>query len=118
MEGASDALDNMYYDAPKNLSTGTASILYSRIEGNLNTKLAIQSKAESSLNMEEVISLGFYTAIEEARRRRAPRETKTHHNVLRSLVRPYCSLPWYLVFVLNTFRNAAAVLETNDLQLD
>ncbi len=65
VNGASNGYDGAYYDAPRNLSTGAHSILYSRIE-NSDKKFAIQGKSEGDLTLEEVIKLGFYTSINEA----------------------------------------------------
>lgn len=65
VEGATDANDGPYFDAPRNLSTATAAIIYTCVEDDLNTKLAIQGKALSSLNIDEVVPLGFYTGITE-----------------------------------------------------
>ncbi|WP_055444283.1 GEVED domain-containing protein [Lacinutrix himadriensis] len=65
--GATNAYDGMYYDAPKNLSAGSHSILYSIIDAtNGKDKLAIQGKSPESLHLEEVIPLGFKTSINEA----------------------------------------------------
>lgn len=63
IEGATNAFDGFYYDAPRNLSTGANSILYSIIENN-DKKFAIQGRDPSSLNEDEVIPLGFYTSID------------------------------------------------------
>lgn len=65
VEGATDGLDDMCYDAPKNLSTGVHAMIYTTVE-NSNKQLAIQGKAPSSLNLDEIIPLGFYTGIEDA----------------------------------------------------
>lgn len=62
LDGATDGYDGMYYDTPRNLSTGSASILYSTITGT-DDKLAIQAKNTSSLDIDEVIPIGFYTTI-------------------------------------------------------
>ncbi len=61
--GASKDYDSEAYDAPKNLSSGTAAILYSNIE-NSDKKFVIQGKAPSDLNENEIIDLGFKTAID------------------------------------------------------
>jgi hypothetical protein len=58
--GATDNDDGAYFDAPRPSAVVTASILYSQIEGS-DTKFAIQGKSASSINMAEVISLGFKT---------------------------------------------------------
>jgi len=63
--GATNDFDGWSFDTPRNLSTGAHSILYSIIEGN-DKKFAIQGKEPSSLTLEEVVPLGFYTGIEEA----------------------------------------------------
>ncbi|MEZ4976402.1 MAG: choice-of-anchor D domain-containing protein [Flavobacteriaceae bacterium] len=60
--GATDSYDGMFYDAPRNLSTGQYALLYSIIDGN-DTKFSIQGKSETSLNLDEVIPLGFSTTI-------------------------------------------------------
>ena len=65
VDGATNGDDGMYYDAPRNLSTGAYSILYSIITES-DKKFAIQGKNPNSLTLDEVIPLGFYTSIEEA----------------------------------------------------
>ncbi len=65
-DNATDADDGAYYDAKRNLSTNTAAIIYTTIPGEENQKYAIQGKASSSLTTNEVIPVGFYTAITEA----------------------------------------------------
>ncbi|WP_299337692.1 choice-of-anchor D domain-containing protein [uncultured Psychroserpens sp.] len=65
IEGATDDDDGMYFDAHKNLSANANSLIYSLIDNNSNKKYAIQGKASTSLSLEEVIPLGFYTIIEE-----------------------------------------------------
>jgi hypothetical protein len=62
VDGASKNLDASYYDAPRNLSTNVLAILYSNIE-NSSKKFAIQGKAPSDLNENEIINLGFKTSI-------------------------------------------------------
>ena len=66
VQGASDGNDGAYYDAPRNLSNGAYSILYSIIDNEPNSKLAIQGKEPNSLGLDERISLGFSTSINEA----------------------------------------------------
>ncbi len=61
-DGATNGYDGMYYDAPRNLSTGTAAIIYSTIEGN-SRKFAIQGKNPITLNSDEVIAVGFKNTI-------------------------------------------------------
>lgn len=63
VDDATNGFDGMYYDAPRNLSTGTAAIIYSTIDGN-HRKYAIQGKNLNSLNSDEVIALGFKNTIE------------------------------------------------------
>ncbi|GAB1856962.1 hypothetical protein MHTCC0001_17980 [Flavobacteriaceae bacterium MHTCC 0001] len=65
VNGATDANDGMYYDAPKLLSPGYASVLYSIIN-NDDTKYAIQGKNINSLDLDEVVKLGFGTNIDVA----------------------------------------------------
>ena len=55
LDGATKAYDGDAYDAPKNLSSGAPAILYSNIENDVK-KFAIQGKATSDLNTDEVIS--------------------------------------------------------------
>ena len=66
VEGATDADDGAYYDAIRNLSSKNASIIYSLINRNKTKKFAIQGKHVKSLNKGEIISLGFYTSIDES----------------------------------------------------
>ncbi|WP_203256475.1 T9SS type A sorting domain-containing protein [Hyunsoonleella ulvae] len=61
--GATDFSDGAFYDAKRIVSSGNAAILYSIIE-NDNDKYAIQGKATSSLNTDEIIKLGFNTSID------------------------------------------------------
>ncbi len=63
--GATNGKDGMYFDAPKNLSADSYSMLYSLIDEETD-KFTIQGKATESLNLDEVISLGFSTSINEA----------------------------------------------------
>nr|WP_321232667.1 choice-of-anchor D domain-containing protein [uncultured Psychroserpens sp.] len=66
VNGATDGDDGMYYDAHKNLSANANSIIYTILNSSDDKKFAIQGKAPNSLTLEEVIPLGFYTAIDEA----------------------------------------------------
>ncbi|MGC1471443.1 MAG: GEVED domain-containing protein [Psychroserpens sp.] len=66
VDGATNDDDGMYYDAHKNLSANTNSIIYSLIDAADQRKYAIQGKAPSSLSLAEVIPLGFYTTIDVA----------------------------------------------------
>ncbi|NNK40721.1 MAG: T9SS type A sorting domain-containing protein, partial [Winogradskyella sp.] len=63
VDGATDTFDGFYYDAPRNLSSGANSIIYSRIDNN-DKKFAIQGRDPNSINDNEVIELGFYTSID------------------------------------------------------
>jgi hypothetical protein len=63
VNGATNSNDGLMYDAPRNLSSGAVSILYTNIE-NSNRKFVIQGKAINSLNEDEVIKVGFKTAID------------------------------------------------------
>ena len=64
-DGATSAYDGMYFDAPKNLSTGASATLYSQVE-NSNKQFAIQTRAPQDLSIGDVISLGFQTSISES----------------------------------------------------
>ncbi|HLT54368.1 MAG TPA: hypothetical protein VKZ97_10765, partial [Flavobacteriaceae bacterium] len=59
--GASNDYDGMLYDAPRNISTGNTTLIYTFIDGNPK-KFAIQGKAAESLNINEAIPVGFYTS--------------------------------------------------------
>ncbi len=63
-DGATDDFDGAYYDAYRNLSNEVYSGIYSLIN-NHEKQFAIQGKNANSLTLDEVIPLGFYTAIEE-----------------------------------------------------
>src|SRR5690606_35437481 len=65
LDDATSGYDGMYYDAPKNMSTELVSMLYTFIDGN-PSKYAIQAKASTDLNFNEVIPLGFATTIDQA----------------------------------------------------
>ncbi|NNK82818.1 MAG: T9SS type A sorting domain-containing protein, partial [Flavobacteriaceae bacterium] len=54
--------DGMAYDTPRNLSSALYSSIYTIIEG-IDKKFAIQGKNTSSLNLNEIIPLGFETSI-------------------------------------------------------
>ncbi|MCF7566897.1 T9SS type A sorting domain-containing protein [Sabulilitoribacter arenilitoris] len=62
VEGATKGNDGMSYDAPKLLSNVFAA-LYTSME-NSDKKFAIQGKAPSDLNENEIIDLGFITSID------------------------------------------------------
>nr|WP_321221130.1 choice-of-anchor D domain-containing protein [uncultured Psychroserpens sp.] len=66
VDGATNDDDGMYYDATRNLAANASSIAYSLINTTSDKKFAIQGKAPSSLTLDEVIPLGFYTSIDEA----------------------------------------------------
>jgi len=62
VDGATDAYDGMYYDAPRNQSNNTFSSIYTLIPAT-NKRFAIQGKSPNSLTLDEVIPLGFHTSI-------------------------------------------------------
>ncbi len=64
VDGATNGNDGMAYDAPRNLSSGVASILYTLIDNETDKKYAIQGKNSTSITKEETIPLGFYTSLE------------------------------------------------------
>ncbi len=66
VDGATNGDDGMYYDAPKNLSSEVSASLYSIIDGLDSKKFAIQGKDPNSLSLEEVVPIGFFTAIDVA----------------------------------------------------
>lgn len=63
VNGATKSDDGAFYDAVKNFSAGAYASLYSIIE-NSDKKFAIQGKAPSDLNENEIIDLGFKTSID------------------------------------------------------
>ncbi len=63
VNGATNDYDTATYDAPRNLSTGNAAIIYSTIEGETR-KFAIQGRQPESLNIDEVIPIGIKNTIE------------------------------------------------------
>lgn len=63
MDNATNGFDGSFYDAFRNLSTDNASILYSLID-NEDSKYVIQGRGASSLDINEVIKLGFWTRID------------------------------------------------------
>ncbi|MCL6293670.1 hypothetical protein [Jejuia spongiicola] len=63
IENATSDNDGSAYDAKRVISSGNSAFLYSRIE-NDNDKFAIQGKAPSDLNENEIIDLGFKTIID------------------------------------------------------
>jgi len=62
VDGATNQFDGTYYDIPRNFGTKTALALYS-FNFDDESKYTIQGKDINSLNLDEVIPLGFYTAI-------------------------------------------------------
>lgn len=62
VKGATNGFDATFYDATRNVSSGTYAAIYSIIEGN-NSKFAIQGKSPESINFEEEIQVGLYTSI-------------------------------------------------------
>ncbi|MBT8277807.1 MAG: lamin tail domain-containing protein [Bacteroidia bacterium] len=65
VNGATNEYDGWSYDTPRNLSTGTYAALFSVIDSS-DRQFAIQGKSPESLNLNEVVPLGFYTSIDEA----------------------------------------------------
>ncbi|MEW4923179.1 T9SS sorting signal type C domain-containing protein [Algibacter sp. 2305UL17-15] len=63
VKGATNNYDGMAYDAPRNLSSGVASIIYTKINGENDKKYAIQGKSPDSITINEIIPIGFYTSI-------------------------------------------------------
>ncbi|WP_299112474.1 hypothetical protein [uncultured Winogradskyella sp.] len=63
-DGATNNFDGSYYDAYRNLSNDSYSGLYSLIDNN-EKQFAIQGRNPNSLTLDEVIPLGFFTAIED-----------------------------------------------------
>ncbi len=63
VDGATNGYDGWSYDAPRNIAVELYSALYTSIDGVEDTRFAIQGKSPSSLNLEEVIPLGFKTSI-------------------------------------------------------
>ncbi|HZW63358.1 MAG TPA: T9SS type A sorting domain-containing protein [Flavobacteriaceae bacterium] len=66
VDGATNEDDGNYYDAPRNLSGESASIIYTQIENVSDKKFAIQGKAPEGLTIDEKIPVGFFTSITEA----------------------------------------------------
>ena len=64
LEGATDNYDGSYYDVTENKSSGLAATLYSIISDDEDEQFVIQGKNPSSLNINEVIPIGFNTIIE------------------------------------------------------
>lgn len=62
VEGATNLKDEMYFDAPRNLSTGSSAIIYSIIEDSPR-KFAIQGRDINSLNANDVIPIGVKNTI-------------------------------------------------------
>lgn len=65
IDGATDLNDGSFYDLKRPVSTGNKALLYTLIEDD-NGKFAIQGKASTSLNTDEIIKLGFKTTIDVA----------------------------------------------------
>jgi len=65
IEGATDTNDGSYYDVERNISTQSFAKIYSLINGS-DSEYLIQGKSPSSLDLDEVINLGFSTFIESA----------------------------------------------------
>lgn len=65
VDGATDGNDGWTYDAPRNLASGVASVIYTSIEAVEDKKFAIQGKDVNSLTLDEHIPIGFKSSIEE-----------------------------------------------------
>jgi hypothetical protein len=65
VKGATNSYDGMGYDTPRNLSSELFSSIYTLIP-NEDKKFAIQGKSTQSLDLDEVIPLGFDTTIDVA----------------------------------------------------
>lgn len=65
VNGATDANDGMYYDAPKFLAQNYAAALYT-LSNSDNVRYAIQGKSMNSIDENETIKLGLSTNIEVA----------------------------------------------------
>ena len=63
VQGASNSDDGMSYDTQRNLSNPLYSSIYTMIDGE-DKKFAIQGKDPNSLNVSEIIPLGFDTTID------------------------------------------------------
>ncbi|RCT54754.1 GEVED domain-containing protein [Winogradskyella sp. KYW1333] len=66
MNEATDLDDGLAYDAPRRLETGAASYLYSLQNDDATKQYAIQAKNDTSLDLSEVIKIGYTTSIEQA----------------------------------------------------
>jgi len=66
VDGATDGLDDVSYDASRSLSGGLQTAIYTQIDSEPNKKLGVQGKSTTSLNIDETISVGFITTIDEA----------------------------------------------------
>ena len=62
-QGATNQKDEMYYDAPRNLSSGASAIIYSVIEDS-SRKFAIQGRDINSLNINDIIPIGIKSTID------------------------------------------------------
>lgn len=59
VDGATTAFDGFRYDAPKNLTTGLSSIIYTKIADKPDRKFAVQGRNSSDLQENEYFTLGF-----------------------------------------------------------
>ena len=66
MNEATDLDDGLAYDAPRRLETGAAAYLYSLQNDDATKQYAIQAKNDTSLDLSEVIKIGYTTSIEQA----------------------------------------------------
>ena len=62
--GATNNNDGSYYDLERKFSATSPAVIYSKIENSV-VNFAIQSKQEKSLGLEEIISLGFTSNIDQ-----------------------------------------------------
>ncbi len=62
-QGATNQKDEMYYDAPRNLSSGASAIIYSVIEDS-SRKFAIQGRDINSININDIIPIGIKSTID------------------------------------------------------
>lgn len=63
LDGATDNNDGSYYDVKENLSTGSSATMYSNINDSEGEQFVIQGKSSSSLDLNEIIAIGFKTSI-------------------------------------------------------
>ncbi|MUU78490.1 choice-of-anchor D domain-containing protein [Winogradskyella endarachnes] len=64
LDGATDANDGSFYDVTENKSSALAATIYSTIFDSADEQFVIQGKNSSSLDLNEIIPLGFKTSID------------------------------------------------------